>query len=96
MKGKIYNTDNAEIIINGNKIKQVKFTTFLGIHIDEHLSWTIHINNLSQTIARNVGMLNQFLKMSTIVYHEDFILFINIISYGILCPIMVEHIQKSI
>ena len=37
-KENIYNTDNAEIIINGNKIKQVKFTKFLGIHIDEHLS----------------------------------------------------------
>ena len=35
-KGTIYNTDNAEIIINGNKIKQVKFTKFLGIYIDEH------------------------------------------------------------
>ena len=35
-KGKIYNTDNAEIIMNGNKIKQVKFTKCLGIHIDEH------------------------------------------------------------
>ena len=59
-KGKIYNTDNAEIIMNGNKIKQLKFTKFLGIHIDEHLSWTIHINNLSKQIARNVGMLNKF------------------------------------
>ena len=58
-KGKIYNTDNAEIIINGNKIKQVKFTKFLGIYIDEHLSWKIHINNLAKKIARNVGMLNK-------------------------------------
>ena len=58
-KWKIYNTDNAEIIINGNKIKQVKFTKFLGIYIDEHLSWKIHINNLAKQIARNVGMLNK-------------------------------------
>ena len=54
-----YNTDNADIIINGNKIKQVKFTKFLGIYIDEHLSWKIHINNLSQKMARNVRMLNK-------------------------------------
>ena len=40
-KGEIYNTDNAEIIMNSKKIKQVKFTQFLGIHTDEHLSWTI-------------------------------------------------------
>ena len=30
-KGKKYNTDNVKININGNKIKQVNFTTFLGI-----------------------------------------------------------------
>ena len=45
--------------MNGNKIKQVKFTKCLGIHIDEHLSWTIHINNFSKILARNVGMLNK-------------------------------------
>ena len=39
--------------------KKGKFKKILGIHIDEHLSWTIHINNLSKTIARNVGMLNK-------------------------------------
>ena len=41
---------------------------FLGIHIDEHLSWTIHINNLSIQIAQNVGMLNKlkyFLQLYT-------------------------------
>ena len=82
-KGKIYNTDNAEIIMNGKKIKQVKFTKFLGIHIDEHLSWTIHINNLSKQIARNVGMLNKLkyflplytmktLYYSLILYHLQY------------------------
>ena len=58
-KGNIYNTDNAEIIMNGNKIKQDKFTTFLGIHIDEHLSWTIHIKIYPKTVARNLGILNK-------------------------------------
>ena len=36
-------TDNVKININGNKIKQVNFTKFLGIYIDEHLSWAQHI-----------------------------------------------------
>ena len=38
-KGKKCNTDNVKININWNEIKQVKCTTFLGIDIDEHLSW---------------------------------------------------------
>ena len=39
--------------------KHVKFTKFLGIFIDEHLSWTTHIDNLSKQVARNVEMLNK-------------------------------------
>ena len=45
-KGNNYNTDNVKININGNEIKQLNFTTFLGIYIDEHLSWAQHIDYL--------------------------------------------------
>ena len=45
-KGKKYNTDNVKININGSEIKQVNFTKFLGIYIDEHLSWAQHIEFL--------------------------------------------------
>ena len=37
----------------------MKSTKFLGITIDEHLDWNFHIGNLSNKIARNVGMLNK-------------------------------------
>ena len=57
--GKKYNITEAEINIDGSKIKHVKCTTFLGITIDEHLDWQVHIDNLSNKIARNVGMLNK-------------------------------------
>ena len=49
--GKKYNISEAEINIDGSKIKHVKCTTFLGITIDEHLDWKVHIDNLSNTIA---------------------------------------------
>ena len=49
-KGKKYNTDNLKININGNEIKQVNFTKFLGIYIDEHLSWAQHIDYLSKKL----------------------------------------------
>ena len=57
--GKKYDISEAEINIYGSKIKHVKCTTFLGITIDEHLDWKVHIYNLSNKIARNVGMLNK-------------------------------------
>ena len=49
-KGKKCNTDNVKININGNEIKQVNFTKFLGIYIDEHLSWAQHIDYLSNKL----------------------------------------------
>ena len=55
-KRKKYNINSILIQVDGNIIKHVKF---LGIFIDEHLSWTTHIDNLSKQVARNVGMLNK-------------------------------------
>ena len=56
---KKYNIREADININVSKIKHVKCTKFLEIPIDEHLDWKIHVDNLSNKIARNVGMLNK-------------------------------------
>ena len=47
------------INIDGSKIKHVKSTKFLGITIDKHLDWKVPSSNLSNKIARNVGMLNK-------------------------------------
>ena len=58
-KGKKCNTENVKININGNEIKRVNFTKFLGIYTDEHLSWAQHIEFLSKKIARNVGILSK-------------------------------------
>ena len=57
-KGKKYNTDNVKINITGNEIKQVNFTNFLGIYIDEHLSWVQHIE-FKKKIPRIVGILSK-------------------------------------
>ena len=37
----------------------MNFTNFLGIYIDEHLSWAQHTEFLSKKIARNVGILSK-------------------------------------
>ena len=49
-KGKKYNTDSVKIDINGNEKKQVNFTKFLGIYIDEHLIWAQHIEFLTKKL----------------------------------------------
>ena len=81
-KGKKYNINSALIQVDGNKIKHVKFTKFLGIFIDERLSWTTHIDNLSKQVARNVGMLNK-LKHFLPMY----------IMRTIYCSLILSHLQ---
>ena len=62
-------------------IKQVNFTKYLGIYIDQHLSWDPHIDYLSKKIARNVGILSKlkhFLPMyimNTLYYSYNLISF---------------------
>ena len=58
-KGKSYNKNVSNIKIDGNNIQQVSKTKFLGIVIEEHLNWALHISHLCNIIARNVGILQQ-------------------------------------
>jgi hypothetical protein len=45
--------------INGTPITKVASTKFLGVHVDQHLSWKEHINAISNKIAKNVGILSR-------------------------------------
>ena len=56
----------------------MKCTKFLGITIDEHLDGKVHVDNLSNKIARNVGVLKvkQF-PLTNWPYSLDNILYLN-------------------
>ena len=52
--------DNAPTIaINGAPIKQVPVSKSLGVHIDENLSWAVHIETMSKKIASGIGALKR-------------------------------------
>ena len=74
-KGKSYNKNVSNIQIDGNNIQQVNTTKFLGIVIEEHLNWAMHITHLCNIIARNVGILQKLryfipAYVLKIVYHS--------------------------
>ena len=50
-----------DIMLNGRstKLKRVTETKFLGIIIDENLTWKDHIDGISKTISRNIGVLSK-------------------------------------
>src|SRR6218665_2506811 len=50
---------NNNIMIAGNYIEQVKSTKFLGLYIDEHLTWNEHIKVTSNKIAKNIGIIRK-------------------------------------
>ena len=47
------------ITLNDTLLERVKFTKFLGALIDECLTWKNHIDCISKTISRNIGVMNK-------------------------------------
>ena len=43
--------------INGNIIERERVTKFLGVLLDENLSWKSHINTIKNKISKNIGLL---------------------------------------
>ena len=57
-KRKRVNT-SSDIVINGCKINEVKFTKFLGVIIDCDLSWKNHIDQVCSKISKNIGIMTK-------------------------------------
>jgi hypothetical protein len=50
-------TFDLSLMINGQKIDQVKETMFLGVILDEHLSWKSHISHIASKISKSIGII---------------------------------------
>ena len=48
-----------KLIIGGDIIKQVSSVKSLGVHIDETLSWTMHIEKIAKKIASGIGAIKR-------------------------------------
>ena len=51
--------EKIEITLDSTPLERVKFTKFLGVLIDESFTWKTHIDCLSKTISRNIGIINK-------------------------------------
>ena len=50
---------SPKLSIGGDTIKQAKSVKSLGVHIDNNLSWNVHIEKLSKKIASGIGALKR-------------------------------------
>jgi len=52
-------SDSREIFLDGCKLNRVCKATFLGITIDENLTWKNHITDICSKCSRSIGVLNK-------------------------------------
>ena len=51
--------DRYIVCLDGCKLARVGEANFLGIVIDENLTWNIQIDNVRKSFARNIGVFNK-------------------------------------
>ena len=92
---------NVDIILDKTKLKRVDKTKFLGVTIDENLSWKNHIDGITKTISRNIGMINKLKfiipeRILRTLYCTLVLLYINygILIWGKACKAYLEKIHK--
>lgn len=55
--------NRCKIVINGTEIEQKQSIKFLGVNIDQHLNWKVHIDQLKMVLSRTAGVLNRLRKI---------------------------------
>ena len=51
--------NNIKVILDNVELSRVNKTKFLGVLIDENLTWKDHIDAISKRMSRNIGMINK-------------------------------------
>ena len=47
------------IRVNNNLIRRISFVKYLGVIIDETLSWDMQIDSISKKVRKNIGIIKQ-------------------------------------
>ena len=50
---------DENVILDSTALERVKHTKFLGVLIDDCLTWKNHIDCVSKRISRNIGVMNK-------------------------------------
>ena len=50
---------DENVILDSTALERVRHTKFLGVLIDDCLTWKNHIDCVSKTISRNISVMNK-------------------------------------
>ena len=78
-------TQKINVIFDDVSLERVNSTKFLGVIIDENLNWKHHIDAISKTISRNIGMLTKLKH-----YVPGYIL------YSLYCTLVLPYVNYGI
>ena len=75
---------NNELLIDNKIIPQVYTTKFLGVHIDQHLKWKVHIDEISKKNSKSIGIIKRvsYLLPSHVLINLYFTLVYPYLSYS--------------
>ena len=62
-KNRSINTEVAQVVLNGERLKFEDSARFLGLTIDSNLNWNEHCKNVANTISRNNSIINRAKKL---------------------------------
>jgi hypothetical protein len=79
------NLENHHICINGTRIEHVPNMKFLGVIIDQNLSWKNHVDHICRKIGKALGVLHRIRHQvpETVMFHLYNSLIMSHISYAI-------------
>lgn len=61
-------SSSLQITINGEEIKRTTSTRFLGVIIDDQLSWKNHVAHISSKLSKSVGIIG---RVGKLIPHEN-------------------------
>ena len=56
---RVISSSHKNIQINISNIQQKNCIKYLGVYIDNKLSWTPHISHVNDKISKNIGIINK-------------------------------------
>ena len=93
--------EDLNVLVGNTALERVKFTKFRGVLIDECLTWKNHIDCISKTTSRNIGVMNKLKHyMPYCILHIVYCtLILPYLSYGILiwgntCKLYLDKLVK--